>query len=170
MSPRIPYVDNDLPGQAADAVRQRRGSGRLLELDRMLLHNQDMALGWNALMGAVRQKNSLPGSIRELVICYIAVLNRAEYEWGQHAPEALAEGVSQAKLDALQRGDVSELDETEQLAMEYTRAMTLDVDVPDTLADRVKQVFGSAQTVELTMTAASYNMVSRFLVALHVGR
>ena len=69
MSPRIPYVSDDIDGDIADAIRQRRG-GELLELDRMLLHNPDLASGWNNMFGAIRTKTSLPASIRELCICW----------------------------------------------------------------------------------------------------
>ena len=47
--------------------------------------------------------------------------------------------------------------------------MTLDVRVPDSIFTEVKQHFSEKQIVELTATIASYNCVSRFLVALDVG-
>jgi alkylhydroperoxidase family enzyme len=48
--------------------------------------------------------------------------------------------------------------------------MTRDVSVPQSLFDEVKAAgFNEQQVVEITATVASYNMVSRFLVALDVG-
>src|SRR5690606_15711496 len=46
--PRIPYQPEDLaePAEVVDAIRRRRG-GKLLELDRMLLHSAPLAAGWN---------------------------------------------------------------------------------------------------------------------------
>lgn len=169
MAPRIPYVDNDVPGEVADAVRRRRGA-QLLELDRLLLHNQDLTRGWNDFMGGIRARTALDGAVRELCICWVAVLNGAEYEWGQHAPEALREGVSQDCLDALARRDLSKLTREQRVAIDYATAMTEHVDVPDDVFAAVRSSFDEKQVVELTLTIASYNMVSRFLVALHVGR
>ena len=85
--PRIPYVPKDLsePRDVVAAVRARRG-GELLNLDRMLLHSPPVAMGWNALLGAVRKDLALSPKLRELAMCVVAVLNGAEYEWGHHAP------------------------------------------------------------------------------------
>lgn len=48
--------------------------------------------------------------------------------------------------------------------------MTRDIKVPQSLFDEVKAAgFSEQEIVELTATVASYNMVSRFLVALDVG-
>lgn len=51
----------------------------------------------------------------------------------------------------------------------YTDAMTLDVQVPDEVFAKVKDVFSEREVVEVTATVAAYNCVSRFLVALDVG-
>jgi alkylhydroperoxidase family enzyme len=67
----------------------------------MLLHSPPIAAGWNALLGAVRQHTLLPPRVLELVICAVAALNGAEYEWAHHAPLLLAAGGTEAQLAAL---------------------------------------------------------------------
>lgn len=47
--------------------------------------------------------------------------------------------------------------------------MTRDVQVPQALFDELKGLFNEKEIVEITATVASYNLVSRFLVALDVG-
>jgi len=47
--------------------------------------------------------------------------------------------------------------------------MTRTVEVPQALFDEVKKLFSEQEVVELTATVASYNLVSRFLVALDIG-
>lgn len=93
--PRIPYVLDPPPSDNADEaalitrIRDRRiraGHDGLVELDRVLLHAPLVASGWNDFLGAVRTKTSLPDDIRELIICRVAALNGAHYEWGHHAP------------------------------------------------------------------------------------
>jgi AhpD family alkylhydroperoxidase len=168
---RIDYVDEASPAvdrELLNAIRARRG-GSLLNLDRMLLHSAPLARGWNALMGAVRGQTVLDGGLRELVILRIAVLNRAPYEFAQHAPVGLAEGLTQAQLDALAAWEASPLfDARARAVLAYTDAMTLQVQVPDALFDALRARFGERELVELTATVASYNMVSRFLEALRI--
>ena len=53
-------------------------------------------------------------------------------------------------------------------ALAFTDAMTVHVAVPDEVFDAVRAHFDERQVLELTVTAATYNMVSRVLVALDV--
>jgi len=168
---RIDYVDEASPAVDAEllrSIRQRRG-GELLNLDRMLLHSAPLARGWNALMGAIRTQTVLDGALRELVILRVAVLNRAPYEFAQHAPVGLAEGLTQTQVDAVADWEASALfDSRARAVLAYTDAMTLQVQVPDAVFDALASLFSPRERVELTATVASYNMVSRFLEALRI--
>lgn len=172
--PRIPYRNENDPeiGDLVDAIRTRR-KGSLINLDRMLLHSPPFAQGWNALLGAVRRNLELSPRIRELAICAVARLNDAGYEWYQHAPEFLAAGGPQAQLDALDdpeaaTRDTTRFDEAERAALQLTLEMTRGVKVADATLERARKLFGDRQLTELVGTIATYNMVSRFLVALGV--
>ena len=156
------------PPDLVATIRARRG-GALLNLDRQLLHSAPVARGWNAYLGAIRTGGVLDGGLRELVILLVALLNRAPYEFVQHAPIALAEGVAQPKIDALARWEASPaftLRERDVLA--YAQAMTLQVQVPQLVFDAARAHFSDRELVELTATVAAYNMVSRFLEALQI--
>jgi 4-carboxymuconolactone decarboxylase len=164
---RLPDVDPT--GEVAERVRARRG-GALTDLDRMLLHSEPLADGWNTLLGAVRSRFELPPDLRELAICRIAVLNDAEYEWRAHAPLLVGAGFPEERLAALRDGgDLDSLSAEQRCVVAYTDAMTRDVRVPADLFAQVHEQLGERGTVELTATVAAYNMVSRFLVALEVG-
>lgn len=168
---RLPNVDADTPGVDAElvrAVRQRRG-GELLNLDRMLLHSAPVARGWNGYMGAIRTGCVLAGDLREMVILLVAVLNRAPYEFSQHVPVALAEGVTQDKIDALANWRAATVfTERERDVLAYAEAMTLQVQVSEAVFTAARRHLSDRELVELTATVASYNMVSRFLEALGV--
>lgn len=171
---RIPYVPADIaePRGIVDAVRARRG-GTLLHLDRMLLHSPELAAGWNAFLGAVRTRLALSPKLRELAMCVVAVLNDAEYEFVQHAPEFRKAGGTQAQLDALRDPDAARLDEThfdptERAALAVAIASTRSVHVPEADFAALARLLGERETVEFVATVATYNMVSRFLVALGV--
>ena len=48
-------------------------------------------------------------------------------------------------------------------------AMTVAIKVPPEVFGRVAELFSDREVAELTAVAATYNMVSRFLVALEIG-
>lgn len=172
--PRIPYQPLDLaePRALVDAIRTRRG-GRLINLDRILLYSPPLAEGWNGFMGNVRTRLSLPARLRELAICVVARLNGADYEFHHHAPEYLAAGGTQAQLDALAAvGGEQQLpvfDATDAALIRFTVEMTRNVQVSDQTFAAVRSALGDdRQLVELVAVIASYNMVSRVLVAFDV--
>jgi alkylhydroperoxidase family enzyme len=174
----IPYrPDNDQAGppELVKAIRARRQGGKLLNLDRMLLHSPPFAQGWNAMFGAIRGKLSVNPKLRELAIMSIGVLNRAEYEWIQHEAEFLAAGGTKEQLVALESpiaalADAKRFDEAERATLALTFEMTRDVKVSDATMKRVRAVLPDPQVVELIGAIAGYNMVSRFLVATGVEK
>lgn len=172
--PRVPYADESaLAHELVAPIRARRG-GALLNLDRMLLHSPPYARGWNALLGATRNELTLSPRLRELAICATASLTRADYEWSQHAPLFLTAGGTQAQLDALDDiatavEDAMLFDATERAVLRLTMELTRDVQVSEATFAAAREVLpDTRQIVELVGVIATYNMVSRFLVALGV--
>ncbi len=173
--PRIPYVaDADAgPPELVREIRARRG-GVLLNLDRMLLHSPALAKGWNAHLGAVRGALTIEPKLRELAICAVAALTGADYEWDQHLPLFIQAGATDAAAEALRDVETASADPVLfdvreravlHLAIEMTRAVT----VSEAAFEDVRmQLGGDRQVVELVSIIATYNMVSRFLVALGV--
>jgi AhpD family alkylhydroperoxidase len=173
---RVPYVPGERTESESELVariRARRG-GKLLNLDRMLLNSPSFAQGWNAHLGAVRRELLLDPRLRELAVCAIAVLNGADYELAQHTPEFLRAGGTAAQVEALaQFGKVAEdsvvFDAVERAVLQLTLEMTRDVKVSDATFERIQWALNDTQQiVELVGVIATYNMVSRFLVALQV--
>lgn len=172
--PRIEYQPENLaePAALVDAIRARRG-GRLLHLDRMLLHSPPLAAGWNGYLKAVRTELALDPRLRELAMCAVASLNGAHYEFHHHAPEFLRAGGTAPQVAALREPEraVQEaglFDDTALAALRLTIEMTRQVAVADGTFAAVHGALGDRRTVELVGVIATYNMVSRFLVALGV--
>jgi len=173
---RVPYAadrpDLDEPELVA-RIRARRG-GKLLNLDRMLLNSLPFAHGWNTHLGAVRGELTVSLRLRELAICAVAVLNGADYELAHHAPELLRCGGTARQVEALQTlkfGPEADdaFDPTELAVLRLTYEMTRNIKVSDTTFADVRSRLGDEQqVVELVGVIATYNMVSRFLVALEV--
>jgi len=172
----IPYRPHDDAGPTAlvDSIRARRTNGRLLNLDRMLLHSPTFAEVWNAMFGAIRGQLSLAPKLRELSIMFIAVLNHADYEWAQHESAFIAAGGSPEQMDSIREPDSAlddsdVFDEAELATLALTYEMTRNVTVTDATMRRVRALLPDSEVVELVGTIAGYNMVSRFVVATGVA-
>jgi len=174
--PSIPYRTTFLDGEAsrvAALVRERRG-GRLLNLDRMLLYFPALAEGWGGLMLSVRKGQRISAYHRELVICAVAQLNDAQYEFHYHRGPLAAAGATEAQISALV--DVSLAAENnavfgavERAVLHFALESTRNVKISAPTLAAVKECFPDPEQIfELMMIAASYNMVSRVLVGLGV--
>jgi AhpD family alkylhydroperoxidase len=171
MSTRVPPVaPGTRPELAAQEANIKAARGRISELYQVLLNSAPLANGWEQMLSAVRNHSSVPAHLRELAILRVAVLNRAPYEFDAHVPHALKAGTPQAKIDAVREAAISPLfDGTERAVLALTDCMTRDIEVPDAVFAPVRAQFDDRGLTEMVATIAAYNMVSRFLVALHVG-
>ncbi|KAF9446392.1 hypothetical protein P691DRAFT_776898 [Macrolepiota fuliginosa MF-IS2] len=173
---RVPYVFPP-PGtnEIADEIRQRRTNGTLLALDGVLLNAPLVAQSWNDIAGVIRDQNSLPGTMRELFILRIAVLNNAAYEWLQHEPVGRAEGLTTDQLTAIRFTPSFASNSAEKTlgpsltaALDFCDYITKSVDVPIRIFQNLRQFLNDQQMVEATATTGFYAMVSRFVEALDV--
>ena len=186
---RIPYAPTEPAADAPETTKaiynriaERRKPRPLLPLDLALLHNPAIADGWNSLLGAVRSKTSLNPGLMEMAVSRIAVLNKATFEWNAHAPLALKGGLSRASLNVVRTAEVvpkggrsktkeeqETLSEVEWAVLCYTDQMTKNVETDDEIFDELRKHFDETGIMEMTATVATYNMVSRFLVAMNVA-
>lgn len=168
---RIPYAGESKDPETMALARQiaaERG-GRVPTLYQMLLNSPPVARGWLNLLTAIQQQCRLKGRYREMVIVRVAVLNGAPVEHKGHVPHALKAGMTEAEVEALSDWKRSDLfDEMDRAMLAYTDSMTKEVRVPDSVFAGVRKHFDDRQLTELTATIGSYNLVSRFLVALQV--
>jgi len=169
----IPYRPDSAqagPEDLVSAIRARRPGGKLLNLDRMLLHSPAFARGWNTMFAAIRGQLALSPKLRELAIMAIGVINKADYEWVQHVPEFVAAGGTKEQMEALKDmstaiNNTKLFDESERATLALAYEMTRNITVKDATMARVRAFLPDQQVVELVGTIAGYNMVSRFLVA-----
>lgn len=160
-------------GPVAEAIRARRG-GHLLNLDRMLLHSPGIAAGWSALMGQVRASPAILARHRELAICAVARINRADYEFHHHRTPFLDAGGNQAQLDALDDVAAAAANDTlfdaaDRAVLSLAHGSSRNVEIDAATMTAVRLHFPEpAATFELMMIVASYNMVSRLLVGLGI--
>jgi len=167
-----PIAPGSRPELAEQEQRIRAERGRISPLYQVLLNSPPIAHGWEQLLSAVRNRNSIPADVRELVILRVAVLNRAAYEFDAHVPHALAAGVTQQAVDAMRsvplRG-AAPLTRQQYAAVHLADAMTRDIEVGEDVYAEVRSIFSTQGQLDLVATVAAYNMVSRLLVALQIG-
>jgi alkylhydroperoxidase family enzyme len=155
-----------------DAVMERR-NGRLLSLDKMLLHSPPLARGWNDMFHEIRSNFSVDMKLRELVMCVVAVLNRANYEYEHHLPIWMSVGGTNEQAAFVRKGDfISRVEglfsDIEWNVIQLTIQMTNNIAVNAELMKQLKQDLGVRNLVEIVAVISAYNMVSRFLVALQI--
>jgi alkylhydroperoxidase family enzyme len=167
--PRLPDPDLTNPSVAplAEELGKARG-GKLLNVDRALLHNPDLARASRELFRVIRTQFKISDRLRELVSCRVAVLNRAPYEYNQHEALALKAGFLPSQMESLKNPEPTGFDAVETIVIRLTDAMTQRVQVPDELFNEVRKHFSDQLVVELVATIASYNYMSRFLEAMQV--
>lgn len=167
IAPVIPGSNAKLASLEEKILLER---GRISPLYQILLNAPEIAQGWEALLTAIRNRNSLSPAIREMIILRVAVLNRAQYEYDAHVPHAIKAGLSNEKIEALKQRPISNLfDSHESSVLKLTDVMTLDIQVPDEIFEPIKAQYNDQEILELVATIAAYNMVSRLLNALHIG-
>jgi alkylhydroperoxidase family enzyme len=171
---RIPLVPIDLaePKEVVAAIRERRG-GVLSNLDRILLNSPTAASAWNAFLGTVRQRLSLRPTVREIVMCVVAIHNKAEYEYVHHSREFLAAGGSAEQIKAMDNPMQASMNEVlfdpqERVAFQITLEMTRDIQIADETLAKAKRVFNNEELIDLMVTVGAYNMVSRIVVACDI--
>lgn len=164
------------PGTRPELAQQEQRilaeRGRISPLYQVLMNSPPIAHGWEQMLSAVRNRNSVPADVRELVILRVAVLNRAPYEFEAHVPHALAAGASEAQVEAMRAVPLpadAPLDAQQRAAIRLADAMTRDIEVSDALYAEVRAQLGTQQQLDLVATVAAYNMVSRLLAALQIG-
>jgi alkylhydroperoxidase family enzyme len=161
------------PAAIIAAIRARRG-GRLLNLDRTLLLSAPLASAWNEYLGAIRGGLSVDPKLREIAICGVAILNGAEYEFQQHEPEFRRAGGSALAAQRLREFATAVaypeiFNAAERAVIALTTQMTTNIEVDDETWQQFKTALPDSRIqVEIVGIIATYNMVSRFLIACQI--
>lgn len=160
---RLPYVDPEAMPPAVRSVYDRFPVK--LNIFRMAAHAETCFRNLIALGGDILARQQLSPQLRELAILQVASASRASYEWAQHVDIGRAVGVSEAQIEALERGDGEAVcfDEDERWVLRFTREMLRDVRVGDETFTRTAARFSPREIVELTLTVGYYMMIARLL-------
>jgi 4-carboxymuconolactone decarboxylase len=168
---RLALVGDDQPdpalGATYDFVRSR--VGQVPNLYRTLAHAPNLLQGWIDFAWALRNDARTDRALRELVIMRTAQLNETNYEWTHHWKMAVAAGVSEDKLNALDGWRDSTLfSPAERVVLEMADQLAATTRLTDDAWQALAAMFDERQVVELVLTASFYACVSRVLGGLAV--
>lgn len=142
---------------------------QVFNLYRVLAHCPEICRTFIRLGNRVLFRGRLEPGLRELAILAVAHATGATYERVQHETIAAEAGVPAAKIGAVANWRASTLfDERERAVLGYAEEVTLGVHASDQAFGAVRAFLHQAGVVELTVTVAFYNMVSRVLESLEV--
>lgn len=167
-----PTLESENERAIVQRVLDRRHPDGLWKLDRALLHSPQTTDGFNAFVGAIRNKTSLPADLRETAFLRVAALCNCWYEWDIHSPIVRSAGISEEGLQSILKGDLESgwLTEQQKAVIEYADAVTSQgCIVSDAHVEKLKEFLDEKQVVEMTACIAGFNLVSRFITALDVG-
>jgi 4-carboxymuconolactone decarboxylase len=176
---RLPYLrydDLDANGQEVwDGVTGSRGGevvnaeGGLIGPFNAFVHAPGVGRHLSALGGRLRFKTSIERRLSELAIITVGAAWRAEFEWWAHARIAREQGVSDAVVDAIGRGNEPPFDaEDERVIYEVARELINTGRLGQETYDAARGFLGDQGMVELVSLCGYYTLVSFLLNAFAV--
>ena len=133
------------------------------------LHSPDLAAVTQPVNSYLRWGTNLPGAIRETAILVTARAHDCQFEWAQHEPAALAEGVSPATVEIIRtNAPLDGLDDTEAAVVALGRALFEDRRVDAETYERAHAVFGTRDLVDLVSLMGMYAATAALLAAFDI--
>ncbi len=160
---RIPYVD---PATAPEAVREVfEQIPASLNIFKIMAHAETNFRPLLRLATSILTQQKLDHALREIAILRVAKLSNADYEWIQHVPIAVAVGVGDAQIQALEAGQTEAdcFDERERLVLRFTTEVVHQVGASEaTFSDMTKR-FSHREIVELILAIGFYMTMARLM-------
>ena len=102
--------------------------------------------------------------VREIIVLTVGRMLNSQHVWSSHVAKALASGIPEATMDALNnRKEVVFEERKDQLAYEIAVILTKGELLPQDLYDEAMDVFGLQQLVELSTYVGHYLMIGAIL-------
>lgn len=149
---RLPMLEpQDEPAEIKPVFDQLRATrGRVPGMYRTLAHQPSVLAAHRAYFHAALDSGVLPRAFKEKIAFKVARLRKTPYCTGSHKSYALKHGVSQAELEAIDRGDYQGLPERERAALLFTEAMTgATAGVSDAVFAELSAHFSKAEVTEI---------------------
>jgi len=165
MNVKIPLPDeNDLPADIKEIV-----SASPLNVTKMMANAPASFLGFQEFAGGILFKSEFDPRKREIAVCRIGHVTKANYEWTHHVRVAKRLGVTDEEIRIIgSENPVTSLDEEGNLLCRVADEISLDVRLSDDALSRILDRYGARGATELILTCSYFNMISRFLESTRV--
>ena len=163
--PRLPFIE---PVDEPDALRPvfeqlRQTRGRVPGMYRVLAHQPAVLAAHRAYFNAALDTGLVPRGLKEMIAYKVARLRGSAYSSASHRRYALDHGVSEGRMEAIERGDTAGLEPPERAALDFAAAMVAQSGaVPDALFDGLKAHFSTAEIVEIVALVGIMELASSF--------
>jgi alkylhydroperoxidase family enzyme len=140
------------------------------DLYRLLANTPDLLQAWTGFAWPLRAADHANRALRELLIMRTAQLTGANYEWAHHWSMALAAGVKEAELHALQDWRRRTLfDARQRAALAFTDEMVRHGKASSAHVEELRELLGDKATIQIALTVAFYLCVARFAATFELG-
>jgi alkylhydroperoxidase family enzyme len=165
----IRYADEDPRDDRVRELLDRLPEPRI-NLFTMLANAPALAGPTLRLGEAILTKGELDVVLRELTILHIARLTGTEYEWVQHQEIARLVGIEEAKIRAVDRGELSDavFEPRELLVLDLVGSVLGERVPPAELVKDAEAEIGRAQLIEVLIVAGYYAMLGGMMRAVRL--
>ena len=165
MSIKIPLPKiEDLP----EEIRERVSSSPL-NVVKMMANAPASFPGFQKFAVCVLSKNQFDPRKREIAVCRIGHVTKADYEWTHHVRVAKGLGVTDEEIMIIgSENPVTSLDEEGNLLCRVADEISLNVRLSDEALTRILERYGVRGSTELILCCSYFNMISRFLESTRV--
>lgn len=151
---------------AWDEITASRGSVR--GPFKVLLHSPELARRIAHVGAYARFETQIDPYLRELTVIIAARLMDCEYEFVAHRPQAVAAGVSEQAVVAIQEGRADDLSVADRLVYDLVEQLVVQHRVSQETFARARDRFGVPELVELVGIVGYYGMLACALNAFEM--
>ncbi len=165
MSVKIPLPKiEDLP----EEIRERVSSSPL-NVVKMMANAPASFRGFQKFADGVLSKSLFDSRKREIAICRIGHITKADYEWTHHVRVAKGLGITEEEIQIIgSETPVASLDEEGNLLCRVADEITLNIRLSDEALSQILDRYGVQGATELILCCSYFNMISRFLESTRV--
>jgi 4-carboxymuconolactone decarboxylase len=147
--PRRTSADIGVSGSGTMAKLEQSGAN--LTIVRMIANSDSIFRPFIMIADALFFRSVVPRPILEVTILWIARHLDVPYEWAEHVPMALSNGVTQEKVDAIEADDLNMplFDSEEILAVEVAGQLLFDHELTTSTFDRAVAQWQMAGVIDL---------------------
>lgn len=149
------------PRASESAFQLVDGEGRLEGPFNAMLLAPALGRAVQELGAAIRYRSSLTGREREIAILALAAARRSEFEWYAHVRVARRIGMTEAELEDISSGEVSEsLNQAERCVVAVVQSLVTDRDLDDTLFAYASDTLGFQRLSEVVTLVGYYDQLA----------